>query len=61
MQRMSNLVLPYDPAYRAHWEAQERHAETRKWLADQERHLVERQSPSVVPDVDEAQDSSGSR
>jgi hypothetical protein len=55
MQRTSNLVLPYDPAYRAHWEAKERRNETRKWLEQRKQHLPLRQhSPSVVPDVDAA-------
>jgi hypothetical protein len=54
MLRTSNLILPYDPASRAHWEEDERRSQTRKWLEQQKRLRNRQDSPSVVPDADAA-------
>jgi hypothetical protein len=54
MLRTSNLILPYDPASRAHWEEDQRRSETRKWLDQQKRLRVRQDSPSVIPDADAA-------
>jgi hypothetical protein len=46
MSHASNLVLPLDPGYTAHREAEERRKETREWLRRRE---PESQAPSIVP------------
>jgi hypothetical protein len=51
MRHTPDLVLPLDPGYTAHREAEERHKQTREWLRRRER---ESQAPSVVPDGSEA-------
>jgi hypothetical protein len=48
MLRKSPLVLPCDPEYTAHREAQKRRQETREWLLQRERASV---APSIVPDA----------
>jgi len=50
MRQKSSLVLPCDPAYTAHREAQKRRQETREWLLQRERASV---APSIVPDASE--------
>jgi len=52
MRQKSQLVLPGDPEYTAHREAQKRRQETREWLLQRERATV---APSIVPDVREAE------
>jgi hypothetical protein len=52
MRQKSQLVLPCDPEYTAHREAQKRRQETREWLLQRERANV---APSIVPDVPEAE------
>jgi hypothetical protein len=44
----SKIVLPYEPDYVGHREADERRKETKEWLRLRERELAER-SPSIVP------------
>jgi len=52
MRQKSQLVLPCDPDYTAHREAQKRRQETREWLLQRERSSI---APSIVPDVLEAE------
>ena len=51
MRHTSDLVLPLDPGYTAHREAEERRRQTREWLRRRER---QSRAPSVVPDGSEA-------
>jgi hypothetical protein len=50
----SGVLLPYDPQYVGHRQAEKRRQETGEWLRQQELKLSElkppRQSPSIVPD-----------
>jgi hypothetical protein len=48
MRQKSQLVLPCDPEYTAHREAQKRRQQTREWLLRRERSSI---APSIVPDV----------
>jgi hypothetical protein len=48
MLTMSKIVLPYEPDYVGHREAEKRRQETKEWLRERERELAER-SPSIVP------------
>jgi len=52
MRQKPQLVLPCDPEYTAHREAQKRRQETREWLLQRERANL---APSIVPDVPEGQ------
>jgi hypothetical protein len=47
MREKSRLVLPCDPEYTAHRDAQKRRQETREWLLQRERAHI---APSIVPD-----------
>jgi hypothetical protein len=49
MLAMSKIVLPYEPDYVGHREAEKRRQETKEWLRRRERELAER-SPSIVPE-----------
>ncbi len=49
MLAMSKIVLPYEPDYVGHHEAEKRRRETKEWLRQRERDLAER-SPSIVPE-----------
>jgi hypothetical protein len=49
MLTMSKIVLPYEPDYFSHREAEKRRQETKEWLRQRERELAER-SPSIVPE-----------
>lgn len=49
MLAMSKIVLPYEPQYVGHREAEERRRETKDWLRHREHELGER-SPSIVPE-----------
>jgi hypothetical protein len=53
MTTMSRVLLPYDPQYVGHREAEKRRQETREWLRQQELKLwngdQSEQPPSVVP------------
>jgi hypothetical protein len=51
MQRTSELVLPYDPAARAHHEAEERRHETQLWLEQQRKDQKSIDSPPAAPQV----------
>lgn len=42
----SKIVLPYEPGYTGHREAERRQEETRRWLEEREKMI---ESPSVVP------------
>jgi hypothetical protein len=50
MRQTSRLVLPCDPQYTAHREAEERRQQTREWLRQRERTSV---APSIVPEAPE--------
>ena len=52
MRQKSQLVLPCDPEYTAHREAQKRRQETREWLLQRERAKL---APSIVPDAPEGE------
>ena len=36
MPRTSNVILPYEPGYTGHWEAEKRRKETQEWLRQRE-------------------------
>ena len=44
---MANFILPYEPQYVGHRLAEERHAQTKRWLHERE---LSQSSPSIVPD-----------
>jgi hypothetical protein len=50
MRQKSSLVLPCDPEYTAHREAEKRRQEIREWLLQRERASL---APSIVPDAPE--------
>ena len=50
MRQKSQLVLPCDPEYTAHREAEKRRQETREWLLQREQANL---APSIVPDAPE--------
>ena len=52
MREKSRLVLPCDPEYTAHREAEQRLQETREWLLQRER-VSAAVAPSIVPEVPE--------
>ena len=44
------IVLPYEPQYVGHRNAEERRKAVSEWLRQRERELDEHPSPSVVPE-----------
>jgi hypothetical protein len=52
MLRKSGLVLPCDPEYTGHREAEKRRQETREWLLQRERDSI---APSIVPEQTEGE------
>ncbi len=46
----SKIVLPYEPEYVGHRDAEERRKAVSEWLRQREREVDEHPSPSVVPD-----------
>jgi hypothetical protein len=52
MLRKSQLVLPCDPEYTRHRDAEKRRRETREWLIQRERASL---APPIVPDQTEAE------
>jgi hypothetical protein len=50
MRQKSQLVLPCDPGYTAHREAEKCRQETRDWLRQRERASA---TPSIVPEAPE--------
>jgi len=54
---MSGIVLPYEPQYVGHRNAEERRKAVSEWLRQRERDLDEHPAPSVVPE----QPSTGKR
>jgi glutamine amidotransferase-like uncharacterized protein len=46
----SGIVLPYEPQYVGHRNAEERRKAVSEWLRQRERELDEHPSPSVVPE-----------
>jgi hypothetical protein len=46
----SKIVLPYEPQYVGHRDAEERRQAVSAWLRQREQELDEHPSPSVVPD-----------
>jgi hypothetical protein len=56
----SQFILPYEPGYTGHWEAEKRRKETKEWLRQREREIELRRrrereidSPPVAPDTSE--------
>jgi len=50
MLQTSKFILPYEPGYTGHWEAEKRRKETREWLRKREREIA---APSIVPEMPE--------
>jgi hypothetical protein len=51
MTQTSAIILPIDPQYTAHREAEERRRQTREWLAKREHELgFVSDAPSVAPE-----------
>lgn len=50
MVAMSKVVLPYEPQYVGHRNAEERRKAVSEWLRQRERELDEHRSASVVPE-----------
>jgi hypothetical protein len=50
MVAMSGIVLPYEPQYVGHRNAEERRKAVSEWLRQRVRELDEHRSPSVVPE-----------
>jgi hypothetical protein len=46
----TKIVLPYEPQYVGHRDAEERRKAVSEWLRQREQELDEHPSPSVVPD-----------
>jgi hypothetical protein len=44
---MSKFMLPYEPQYAGHREAEKQHQETKEWLLRREREVA---APSIVPE-----------
>jgi hypothetical protein len=51
MRDTSHLVLPCDPGYTGHRDAEKRRRETRDWLRQREREVS---APSIVPESPES-------
>jgi hypothetical protein len=49
MRAMSKIVLPYEPHYIGHRQAEARRKETKEWLRQRERELAER-APPLAPE-----------
>ncbi len=47
MPQTSNVILPYEPNYRGHWEEAKRRQETKEWLQRRENAV---KSPATAPD-----------
>jgi hypothetical protein len=46
----SKVILPYEPGYTRHWEAEKRRKETREWLRKREEQVRDRlKTHSIVP------------
>lgn len=60
MATMSGVLLPYDPQYVGHREAEKRRQETGEWLRQQELKLLKprqgEELPSIVPGHQPGQD-----
>jgi hypothetical protein len=52
MRDTSHLVLPCDPGYTGHRDAEKRRNATRDWLRQREREIA---APSIVPESPETQ------
>jgi hypothetical protein len=50
MVARSDIVLPYEPQYVGHRNAEERRKAVSEWLRQREREWDEHHSPSVVPE-----------
>ena len=51
MRPNSKVILPYEPGYTGHWEAEKRRKETREWLCKREQQVRDRRNtPSIVPE-----------
>ena len=55
---LSKIVLPYEPDYVGHREAEKRRQETKEWLRQRERDHAER-LPSIVPERTPETDKKG--
>ena len=66
MLNISKRLLPYEPGYTGHWEAEKLRKETKAWLRQREREIAarvshERETPSIVPDHPEPDAVTGAR
>jgi hypothetical protein len=60
MMKDSTLISPIDPRYTGHRDAEERHRQTRDWLAKRERELgIVSDAPPVAPEKTEPEKTSG--
>jgi hypothetical protein len=54
MLKTSTRLLPYEPGYTGHWEAEKRRRKTREWLRQRESDLAAKRlreaAPSIVPE-----------
>ena len=50
MVAKSGIVLPYEPQYVGHRDAEERRKAVSEWLRQREQEVDEHPSPSVVPE-----------
>lgn len=50
MFKTSKFILPYEPGYTGHWEAEKRRKQTRAWLQQREREIA---APPIVPEMPE--------
>jgi hypothetical protein len=58
MFQTSKFILPYEPGYTGHWEAEKRRKETLAWLRQREREIA---APSIVPEMPEKHAASTSK
>jgi len=54
MLKTSPRLLPYEPGYTGHWQAERRRRETREWLRRREMEVAAKRrreaAPSIVPE-----------
>jgi hypothetical protein len=55
MSSRANVTLPYEANDIDHLQAAQRRVQTKRWLAERERHLRLESSPSLVPDAGAAE------
>jgi hypothetical protein len=59
MSSRANVTLPYEANDTDHLQAAQRRVQTKRWLAERERHLRLQKSPPLVPDVPAAEQRAG--